>query len=425
MKVDGDSASSASASADNGLGVSGSSPSDSHPGEGDGHGATVYSVDCTSTRYSVQSGATITLHCSPTANATSIPGAANVNVLYNVTAAPVTIDLAGVTDAETAPKVLTGQQIIASISAGVAQPLTYNWSNDSADAIFAEWNKNNGVLTLIPPNTTAQYAFYTRKEVAALTVSCTATVTFPDGTPGLVSAQSRPLHSVKPVATWDVTSASARLNVDPADGPAMAGNFGAFAINPFGYGQDWKAKFSIAAPFSGGEAAFLQLATFSRQEYILNATAKPYRNKEPNSGEVLDTGFPYFIAEHPTGLFTVPDDPDEEIHLGDAPRAFLKITAKQNVAKDKFKTWLMYKPPAFNDGTTTYPVRWVPLQKYTWLWGATATQDVISGNGTGSWTLTGQSGATATAREPTSDFPSWSVVQNGGFDLIPDNAYEP
>lgn len=295
LKVNSDAGSSASASADNGVGLSGSAVG---VVSSDGS-STSYSVDYDSSRYSVRSGATITITCSPRADATSIPGAAVVNVSYNVTATPVVIGLGGVTNVDTADAcVLTGQQVIASLSAspGHINVHTYNWSINNPSSIFSEWNKNSSALTLVPPNTGSSYAFYTRKEDAALMVHCDATLIFPDGTPGAVSAEV-PIHSVKPVADWQVVSQEVRLNADPPDGPALASFFGAFSLkldrSIDRLGQEWTAKFTIAAPFYSGEAAFLQLGTFTRYAYILNATAKPYRYKAPNAVEVLDTGFPY------------------------------------------------------------------------------------------------------------------------------------
>ena len=297
------SSASASASGDNGLGVS-----DSSPGVVSSDGSsTLYSVDCSGSRYSVQSGATITVTCSPTANATSIPAGASVNVNYDVTATPVTIVLAGLTYPDSPNNcVLTGQQVVASLSAGVGTPSGYNWTMSGGEPFnnfFVAADQSEGEeLPLTTANRQAAELRFFTKEVGSVTVSCTATVTFPDGTPGSVQAVARAFASQKPTVVWQIESNRARFNIDPAEGPTLNPSyFSPFNINPaapFPEGQTWNATISV--PFGSGEGAYVQLVTPARYLYKSSTEPPPLVFRFPNNGlEGLDGAFPYDIHGQP------------------------------------------------------------------------------------------------------------------------------
>ena len=271
-------------SAPNGTGASGSLP------------ATV--------RYSVKSdpGPSFPISEKPEARMTGSPVSGGVSAELDVSATPVTIGLAGTTLHNSALKVLTGQLVKGTLSAGyTVVPGSHSWQAEGG-APFRNFTATdgNGYKEDLDQNdfTKPIFNFFTA-EAGNVKVTCTATVQLPDGNKS-VSAEARPLTSVKPQMNWQVLSFNTRFNIDPETGPTHALFFSPFYLGVSGNldGQRSVITTTIESPFSGGQGSFSQLVTPGRYTTLQNyfqevAIPNNYSDGSPGNGtEAHDGSFP-------------------------------------------------------------------------------------------------------------------------------------
>ncbi len=301
-------------------------------------------------------------------------------------------------------RVLTGQQITATLSGTIGTVTNYIWKQPSGTC-FKTYNQNApsnqwvqlGSADLSGPaagsTTVAPLAFYD-SAAENLTVTCTVNLTAPDGKTNLgITANSPTVKVEKPTATWTIQTGTVQPWV-------QAGYFGLLAAPGTGYpgGEYWQsAVITVPPPFSGGVGCFAQLIT-PDFEMLQDGSTTPVVGSN-NNLQGLDNLFPY-----PGSQWTLPnpgtqsDRPAFGVAGVNSPQYQGWNTATGNYS---FVTWMMYQPTG---GI------WVPLQSYTWNWSCTVKWL------NSQWTITASS-PTAPA-QPTSTVtttpPTWSLVQNNG-----------
>lgn len=256
--------------------------------------------------------------------------------------------------------------------------------------------------------------FFT-KDSGSVKVSATAMALLPDGTTQSVSAESQTVESIKPtVDYWNMKSATPRFNRTPPLGPTFIpeefiARFFGDSNQPAHDGQYWTAKVSVDSPFvNNGVACFAQLITPNRT-LVEKGGAVLHPQNYPNG--VAVNGTEALDRQFPTDSWTI----DIERKAGDSPAQTIGKNidelCKEARAEDTARTWIMYQPPS-KDGLATC---WIPLEKYSWVWGATATQTKVGDEWQMTWNLGGLIGAMPTSgHSRTTEFPKWRVVQPGG-----------
>ena len=380
------------ATADNGIGGTVTNTTGTYQGS-----TPSVSSSASSTRYYVKNGGdTVTITCSP--SAVSSGGFGYARVIYSISIDPVQIGLVGPTQMQDGLHILTGQGITAYFS--TSYPITDepNWGITNAQICFGTYIVSPGIVG--PPVTIQPFgqvvaldlqvetpSFYTRA-AGTVRVSRTATILFPDGTSGSVSAKSAQVQSEKPTASWEILSGVVRLY----------GNDTSFGLNGLvdstdrTAGQQWNAQVNLPSNFSnaGGECAFAQIV--KSVNIVLDTTlAAPNDHivismTEPS----LDNGFPNSNGLFPTGQL---------FHGRDSPSIGLQNITQVTIS-ESFETWLMYRPPG---GV------WVPIQHYTWSWSGSASYD----SSTGTWSGRGPRVDDATGKD-TDDHPEWSRIYSNG-----------
>lgn len=285
-----------------------------------------------------------------------------------------------------------------SISPSAIATLVFTGSGDAAFKTYDTNKTNNDQLFPLGPadltgpatgsTSVAPLSFYDGT-AESLTVSCTASVTAPDGTSLSVSAKAPQITVLKPTATkWLIDTGNVHYN-------SSAGEYGLFPAFGTGApgGVSWHdVTVTVPAPFSGGTCCFTQLAT---PNHTYNGTAQGNTNGVPG----LDNSFAYAnYTWSPPALGTNYDSPAITVPAG-------KAVGDVVTASDGLQAWLMYQPPG---GV------WVPLQKYSYSWALTLTW-----GSDGTWAMSGQNppppgaGPSYTGTD-TSDPPQWSVVHTNG-----------
>jgi hypothetical protein len=336
-------------------------------------------------------------------------------------------------------RVLTGQQITATLTGTIGTVTAYTWTQPSGTC-FKTYNPSlasNQLVLLATTDltgpaaggtTVAPLAFYDRAQ-ESIVASCAVTMLAPDGKTSLnITANSPAINVLKPTAKW---------GIDPTTIPAMVNGVVKQEPNPVGFVDysSTKSYFSfnttwyldqitVPTPFVGGTGCFAQLVTPSGVisgtvtgtgapvNYALGAqlagAGSPY-TIPPGTG--LDGGFPYgfglsldangnlippgatlsstWNAAAYGGSGDQPLCPEDPAPVGSA-----SITWTAASFAVSCHTWMMYQPPGSNSV-------WVPLMDATW-----------SGHGSGSanptWSATGT--YTSPSNETTNTFPEWTAV---------------
>ena len=303
------------------------------------------------THYKIKGGSSFSVTINPNAHVSG--GDNNIaGVFLKVSATPVRIGLSGTTDDGNTCKVLTGQQLTASLDP-MFPGTTPTWSiTEGADECFGDFvvSSDKSTGTVLPIDFgNDRLKFYTKK-AGAVKAHATATILLPDGTTPSVSADSREVMSVRPIVSGAfVTSGHVVFDTNIPSGYGLVG------------GQVWFAHVTIDPPFaSSGQAAYCQIITPSRSLTPV-APALPFKNV--NYGlPGLDTYFPLPGSGSPTTPCDVQD--------GDSPSMIAPYTYNGEAivvssAQDSFTTYLIFRPfAAVTDQNTT----WVPLQKHDWNW---------------------------------------------------------
>ena len=353
--------------------------------------------------YQVVAGAqTISFPCSPSASVfgtgTATPptgGTETVYVSYKAVMVPVAINVTGLSGTS----VLIGQGVTAGLDTGGFPQSNWQWNatgDPFAGFVWTSDPNNPAVgtgqaveLTAIVKQQAVFYYFYRSvgNSGDTSTISCTATVTLPDGTTPQVTA-SQTVKVYKPDSS-----------LAPISGPVGLWNLNGVAyLAPFNQntqrGMQWTGIATTPPQFIGEEGAgvwgIAQLANIVVYTIDLNGNKTTF----PYNGLLgLDTHFLY-------GSDSYPADGTKGIS-GDTPKVGLAGN-KEAYYDGSFNTYMLYNPPDANGNSGT---TWVPLRKFDWSFVGDAVLDPVKG-----WGLALSNGATATAVSETTTLPTWTRI---------------
>ena len=354
---------------------------------------------------------------------------------YKVSTYPVTINLTGTTpDSSGGLNVLTGGQVTATLNCPF--PVTsYSWSVSGATAPnpFLTWDptfpNSNYPTQFVPLASTDltkdSFSFYDAHNGDNITVQCTATVQPPSGPALTVTAKSPNITYIKPSVNWVVNQS---YNSIPF------GFFDGLPNGPFGSRELWgpititePALFSVPGNSNTvGFGVVVQLASPSRSNTRVPLNGKPatysklsvvYANGTAgavSSPTGLDGSFPYYggYYKNTDGTFTPVNGnygwlAYNDGYSGDQPQQHYRNSDQDSggdawnaaSASDSFDTWVMYRPASVAGQGTIY----VPLQKLSWNWGATASLDQYNSWGVNQPLFVSGSPAN------TDVYPAWSL----------------
>lgn len=379
-------------------------------GFGDAQTVTGHSGTSTGTRYSVvqNPGNSFPVTCTPSikVSGSGYPnyGYAGISVAYSADATPVTIEIDGLTNDT---NVLIGQKLTAHLNTEGFLQSDWQWTINGADpfAGFQVTATTGQALELTPAmEQQASFFWYYRSLGGARgsipsTVSCTATITDPNGVQwGVLATQTITVYEPQNV---DFQAIAGPVTVDKFiddDDPLKTV---LWKLQPFnddtGKGIQWKGKATTPSQFVGengsGQWSFAQTITATMWYYDLTGSIHEF----PQNGLTgLDKQFTYaglsFFATSAPG--TAGDKPFKTL-TNSMTTAFLGAIAT---------TYMIYMPPDANgvSGTT-----WVPLQVCHWNFQGTA--QLVQLNPL-TWTLTNGDGLTADKPTWTTSLPSWTEV---------------
>ena len=359
---------------------------------------TVYSAQAT------DASGGVVIKCSPRSNR-GTGGECSLN--YSVRVYPVTINLTGTTpDSNSGLNVLTGGQVTATLNCPF--PITsYSWSVSGATAPnpFLTWdptfpNSNyptQFVALTSTDKTKDSFSFYDAHNGDSVTVQCTVTVQPPSGPALTVTAMSPNITYIKPSVNW-VTN--------QPYGSRPFGFFDGLPNGPFGAQELWGPITITEPPLfvtsgnsnSVGLGVVVQIANPSRSNTRVPLNGKPatyskisvvYANGATgaiSSPVGLDGDFPYPYGAYKNTDGTFTNDLGNygwlaynDGYSGDMPQQPYRNSDQDgggnawnaSSASDSFDTWVMYRPASVGGQGTIY----VPLQKLSWSWGATASLD--------------------------------------------------
>ncbi len=402
---------------------------------------------CSGTHYTFMtpdSNGDIEVYCTPSV---SMPAVGNgfssySGVVYTASVSPVTINFTtGTTLVNGAQEALTGQQIGATLSiAGTVTSTTWSTSGATGPNPIKNWDPNapgDGNATQIIPLTSSDY---TPTNVAApfnfydsnpdtVTVKCTGTVTFPDGTSSSFSAVSPTVTFMKPTVTlWNVNT--------PLAYTTISGFSAGLPYGPFSAQEVWDSMtVTLPSPFnqgSQGQACMAQIINADRAWYrnpVDNGKSSAYKSLQVVGAKgatsfvinptALDSAFPYPFGYNGTTGQGVKTGYIWQVgnlgYSGDQPKQPYTLNVDDgggnhwynSVANDSFTSWMMYQPPGNNS-------IWVPLQSLTWNWGGVAILMQGIRWGVRQTPLFFSSSATDTMT-----YPSWTQTLPVGFGIQP------
>jgi len=362
-----------------------------------------------------------------TPSASSTPGlgqTGNVDVSYSASASPVTISLPGTTaDSDHSLNILVGQHCTASITglpddSSWTTKTTYQWSVsgttfqswDWVDPPPPDFNGDEGHTNYVDgpgPLTNPTASWYWNDLMGSgastsETVSCTATVTPPTGSPFTVTA-TKQVTVWRPIWSADGTGGEMQVSINPYGNGSDYWLWAApLDISNTG-GMIWRAKLSSpnSALFGDGSVQIVQLVipgeSYTYKDYF--GFTRSY-SSALNGQEGLDSSCPY-------GWVTVGPAPGSGIRYfaGDAPGLVL-MGLESATLSHKFEDYIIYEPP----GSAQY----VPLAHFVWSINGSATLPA-SGNwmdavgSAGTVTPTGS----ATPFPQSNSFPDWTRVIRG------------
>ncbi len=388
-------------SADSGLPENVSSPA----GPSGGSDNTDYSVGA--------GGASFHVSCAAMAQFTGNVGgvpyqgvSGTASVSYHAHATPVAVQLSGYTvdpNDSTSWKYLTGQPIGAGLNVNDPSSSTYSivansyqWST-SGDTFYT-YNETASshqlVLLSDDPSYTNQPGFSCYdKSADSVTVTCKATILFPDQTTAPVTATSKSVTVLKPTLTgWDIVEGYVQ--------PSSTQNGSTYGLyeNLSGTGNSTNGMIwgnvtaNVPVPFSGNsQCTFTQLVNPNRIAYI-NGSSTPL---VPNNGILgLDGFFDYGSRWNVMATGSDADSPNQPL--------FFKTGLTEISASDAFTTYVMYQP---SGGV------WVPLDKISWSWGATLKWQPQTSQFTLTASYPAKAGQAGTPTYvPINDPPQWTVT---------------
>lgn len=357
-------------------------------------------------------------------------------VSYSCTAYPITISLGGTTpDSNGALNVLTGGQVTATLNCPF--PVTsYSWSVLGATAPnpFLTWDptlpNSNYPTQFVALSSTDMtkdsFSFYDAHNADSITVQCTATVQPPSGPALTITAKSPNITYIKPTVNWVVNRSYDSIPV---------GFFDGLPNGPFGSRELWgpititepPLFLTPGNPNTVGFGVVVQLASPSRSNTRVPLNGKPATYSKLSvvlangtagalsSPTGLDGAFPYYggYYKNTDGTFTPVDGnygwlAYNDGYSGDMPEQPYRNSDQDSggnawnasSASDSFDTWVMYRPASVAGQGTIY----VPLQKLSWNWGATANLDQYN-----SWGVNQPQVFVSGSPAYTDVYPAWSL----------------
>jgi hypothetical protein len=311
------------------------------------------------------SGGGVTLMCSSSASVPAGNGAATCSTSYTASVSPVTISLGGATLVNGVDYLLTGQPLTVSLSAPPAGCTfsNYQWDIESANggAIVGGYIAVQGEGATTAPSSLHNPSVTVYDGIQdTLTINVTATVTFPDGTTGSVSATAQVVVEQPTVSNADFNPTivkSDNFATHPDD-----------ASSVYGALEKW-SNIQVTMPpnFTGGAGCVVQkISSTSRVDD--RHTGGSYTEQEEQSGgswipiptPCLDTSFPYPFA----GTYTLnnqtyygwPISTTGTGNGGDSPMVQCDPSLipgdtggtdwYNSTGDDQFDDWIMYNPSA-------------------------------------------------------------------------------
>ncbi len=335
---------------------------------------------------------------------------------------PTSLSLGGTTkDADNNDNILVGQHCTASMTglpddSSWPTKTTYQWSVsgttfqswDWVDPPPPDFNSDEGHTNYVDgpgPLTNPTASWYWNDLMGSgastsETVSCTATVTPPTGSPLTVTAEKK-VNVWRP--NWRATGEGGIMQVSVPFYANSTDDFwlwaGPLAGSSNGVGMYWEATVSPPSTpsptlFGAGSIQLVQIITpnLSYTKSVLFGI--PYTRNSPENGqEGLDSTCPYGWETVTAPNYSASDSPGLQL---------LSNTISATVA-DVFEDYLMYEPP----GSGQY----VPLAHFNWSTNGNATQP-----SSGGWAA--YSGSAGTVSPSGSavpftqyhDFPAWTCV---------------
>ncbi len=357
---------------------------------------------------------------------------------YQASAYPVTLDLGGTTPGvDGNASILVGQHCTAGLSGGGGTLSGWQW--DVGGTTFQSWSPNTPATSTSFGTGASQYVdgpgpltnfiaswYWNDPQTTPETVSCTATVTPPDGEgpPFTVTAQKQVTVYIPKVVAYGVggnmqvnASSQGDSNIELYAGGTPGSS------NPGGI--NWHATVSSPVPalFGAGSLAIAQvispyasIAVFNQPQFAIKQLELMDMNAETaymqvstpelsrpittthfgseNGQTGLDGGFPY-----PWG--------DNSYFGGDEPGIALDNSIQSAYLSDSFVDYLMYQAPGSS--------QWVPVSTFYW-----STNGSASIPSTGNWADFVGSAGTVTPSgssvnfRPSNSFPSWTQTLGPG-----------
>ena len=345
------------------------------------------SVTITSTgfRYSVQSGESFTVTCSPTVTVSGTLCSLSASISYMAVVTPVVLSLYGGTVSEDGNKnILIGQGCSGTLTAGNILLGNFLWSvsGDTFKDFVAHGRGDAGVYTRksrVDFMTSVDWSFasphwFWRSESGAgsstETVTCTADV-FVDGKKIGTASGGGSLTVWRPDYTCVPLPHDVIIKGGPHFWSSPIVSTGIFTVGGTPPGIQWTGQVLPQALFKitgAGKWAFIQLICSGRMYTDDNNVTHTLSS---NGVWALDGSYPYpfWHTLGPPDLPGLDDsnygDPDDNTPdtTDDTPSSALADDMKTFIVNEKFETYMMYRPKDIGFGC-----QWVPLHRISWNW---------------------------------------------------------
>lgn len=356
-------------------------------------------------RYSVQSGNTFSVSCSPTLSTSGTMCDLSANITYSASASPVTVSVSGTTPVSQSgvqvAGALIGQGLTVSLNTGNMTQSNWSWSITGDPFAGFQVNGNTGGPVALSPATlqSSGFTYYYRSIQGAgpamSTITCTATITDPKNQQHQATGTAQ-VYVYKPTYTFNDSPGTMGWFVNTIQVNGQNVNvpvFGAGGDPQYQRGISWIASVLTPSQFVGengiGVYGYVQIATISGSSIVNGA---PFHDS--NNGQTgLDSGVPFLG-------WTSPAD-GNEYNIGDSPNYALRTGMTSITMGHTFKTYMVYQPAPYNSGG---PTTWVPLWEIDWGASGTGTFDPVA------MTFSVMPGAavTVTSSQASTVLPSWT-----------------
>ena len=318
------------------------------------------SKSCSGTHYTLRSnpGTAFSVMCTPGMSVVCTGGHCEGGLGYEVSIAPVVVNLNGVQIGDSMLEILIGQGCTGTIAVAAMEPFPgsitlsdFHWS--VSGETFRSFDVAEGatwahVIYLTPEDLANQTLhWYWRKDENA-TASCTAQV-FVDGQPIGTAYAARDVHVVAPLYGFSHVTGQTTFQANyteiqcgTGDLPWPGGmNFLGWVTTPDRF-VDWTEEV--------GECQLVQLCNIWRRRYYWGGYTPSITTTDDNFW--LDSQWPYNGPWNANG---------QHWQTEDMPSAGLPSLCDDITINDAFKMYLMYRPPGDDR-------QWVPLHRLQWFW---------------------------------------------------------